>query len=154
MTESDVTPGGRNVREVPADFVINGQLPVLRQQKNARGRELFADRTDLKDGFRPDGRFQFNIGQAIDSGPVFVAGANNRQGQTGDLMPIHLRSHEFIHSICVRRGRKQDKQKGGNERLHEDVIAKQANPHKYAMNRLEQGLQHLVNPADIQDTLL
>ena len=110
MPYGDVGPGVRQVLQVFADFVIHGELAILREEENPSGRKLFGDRADLEDGFRRDARAQLQIGQAIALGLDRGAIPNHGQGHTGNMPLLHLRGQIIIHLVGARRQDQRQKQ--------------------------------------------
>src|SRR5579871_2870586 len=70
-------------RDVFADIVVNGELPFLFEQENARGGELLGSGADIKDGARSDGNLLFEVREAV---ALFVddfAASRNGEGASG-----------------------------------------------------------------------
>src|SRR5215510_672770 len=58
----------RQLRDIFADVVIEPQLTFFFEKKNARGRELFRNRTDVKDSLRRNRHISFDVCEAVSLG--------------------------------------------------------------------------------------
>jgi hypothetical protein len=102
--------------------MVKGQLqPPLagfdRPHHDASG-ELLAYRTRLKNRLRSDRHLQLDVRQTIAFGPNRLSVTGHQQGQTRNMLFLHLGAHESSHFIrrLIRRGelRRKHCAKAGN----------------------------------------
>ncbi len=65
MPQGDLTPRLWYAVEVFRDGIVDRQLPILGQEHDAGGKELFAHRADLEDGLWRDRNTVLQVGHAI-----------------------------------------------------------------------------------------
>src|SRR5215510_14752893 len=65
MPNGDPIPRLRRSIEVFADLVVEADLPLLGEQHNSRGDELFADRSDLKNSLGPRRDVMLDVRQTV-----------------------------------------------------------------------------------------
>jgi hypothetical protein len=65
ILDRDLRPAGRVVGQEFRYLVGQGQLALLGQLHDRRGRELLGDRAETKHHVGPDGHVQFQVGQAV-----------------------------------------------------------------------------------------
>jgi hypothetical protein len=75
------------------------------QQQNARGRELFCDRTNFKDSVQPYGHVQFQIRQTVSGGLNRLAVFDHHQRCAGNAAVAHLFAKQIVHRVGQSCGR-------------------------------------------------
>ncbi len=79
-----------HLRHVLADIVIEGELTSVRQQRDARSRELLRDRPHVENGLRCERNVKFEIGHPVRAAIRNLSFAHDRAGTAGRIRLIPL----------------------------------------------------------------
>lgn len=107
MANGNIRPGGGSVFEMLRNFVVHRKLPILREQQNAGGGELFGHGTDFKDCILGGGDIPFQVGETVAFGLQFLSILQDSHGESGNVVILHFRFDQVIDLVGKGGGRER-----------------------------------------------